>query len=84
MANDASFMDRDMPEKDIFSEEIFDTSNNFSLDSITERDISEKIGDDGVNDDHGESISLYFELASSLNVELVYIILKSITQFAYV
>ena len=27
---------------------------------------------------------LFFELSSSLNVELVYIILKSITQFAYV
>ena len=27
---------------------------------------------------------LFFELASSLNVELVYVILKSITQFAYV
>ena len=27
---------------------------------------------------------LFFELASSLNVELVYIILKSITQFAYI
>ena len=27
---------------------------------------------------------LFYELASSLNVELVYVILKSITQFAYV
>lgn len=27
---------------------------------------------------------LFLELASSLNVELVYVILKSITQFAYV
>ena len=26
---------------------------------------------------------LYLELASSLNVELVYVILKSITQFSY-
>ena len=28
--------------------------------------------------------SLFFELSSTLNVELVYIILKSITQFAFV
>ena len=27
---------------------------------------------------------MFYELASSLNVELVYVILKSITQFAYV
>ena len=27
--------------------------------------------------------NLFLELASSLNVELVYVILKSITQFAY-
>ena len=31
----------------------------------------------------GEGL-MYLELVSSLNVELVYIILKSITQFAYV
>ena len=51
---------------------------------MNEQNIKENGGVNGVEEDHGESMSLYFELASSLNVELVYIILKSITQFAYV
>ena len=43
----------------------------------------EEIDQDKEEDLH-KVMPLYLELSSSLNVELVYIILKSITQFAYV
>ena len=36
------------------------------------------------NEKIGEMAPLFFFLASSLNTELVYIILKSVTQFAFI
>ena len=73
-----------MPGKNVFSEDEVDgPCLNHSLNSDETR-IMQKKNDAVKCEAQGESMSLYFELASSLNVELVYIILKSITQFAYV
>ena len=94
--NDQSFLERGVMNNDLVlgtlgSETGFaavaKTSLNYSgrqsTEGIVETTVEVMEKEDEIEDSDDASMSLYFQLASSLNVELVYVILKSITQFAY-
>ena len=78
-----------------FSESSYQSSLNDADDNSNIQDTSHKVQkqrkerkefemEEEEEDKQDMVMPLFFELASSLNVELVYVILKSITQFAYV
>ena len=79
-------MDRGIEESDlgVNCDAIGDTS--MTLQSETSRHVLDDDTTDSKKDEEEEleMKPMFLELASSLNVELVYIILKSITQFAFV
>ena len=98
--NDLTFMNRDMPNLSSFSSmprssvdagessDYRNASINSEIDAerqtfTMKEDETAKEKKEQDQEDGGEGL-MYLELVSSLNVELVYIILKSITQFAYV
>ena len=84
--NDLTFLDRGIEESDlgVNCDAIGDTS--MTLQSETSRHVLDDDTTDSKKDEEEEleMKPMFLELASSLNVELVYIILKSITQFAFV
>jgi hypothetical protein len=84
--NDLTFLNRGIRESDLSEHKVSQSSIGESFES----DSSITISDESIyisNSDKEEELEMkpfFLELASSLNVELVYIILKSITQFAFV
>ena len=77
--NDLTFLKRGIRESDLGDR----SSEKSSRDAATMASYADFGQADGTEEEEPMMKPLFMELSSSLNVELVYIILKSITQFAY-